>query len=159
MYSTFLTILLTINNIESSSRIVLSDQALSLISDIAPFITAIVLFYLSSSRESKISKNKVDKERLETIYIPFYRMSSFGLFSPKGFGSFTRESRISFLNLISNNVHLLDTNSQELFPDFFHAFTSLDLPDVNVPNADEIFKQMEASMNAEYRYLLNKLNF
>lgn len=131
-----------------------------------PFVSAILLFYLSSHREDFASKKETYKERLNCLYVPFYKIYCRGLMNQIPFSDFSLESRGKVFDLLSNNIQFMDSISQSYYFDFYNSHLNLiDAEDgkdnekikIYKSELDAIFKELSKSMFAEYKYLLRKL--
>lgn len=151
---------------EQLSKFSLSiDQIISVLNVITPFASAIILFYLASAKEKRISKADVYKERLQNYYIPFYQMYCRGHLFDYPIQEMPFKNRGLFLDLFSKNIQYMDTKTQSLYPRYYSAFLALmeaeesnssDLESCKTKFAD-IFRQITKSTFAEYKHLLRKL--
>ena len=151
---------------EQISKFPLSfDQIISALNVITPFASAIILFYLASAKEKRISKADVYRERLQNYYIPFYQMYCRGYLFHYPIQDMPFENRGLFLDLFSKNIQYMDSKTQSLYPRYYRAF--LALMEADESNADglescksefaDIFQQITASTFSEYKHLLRKL--
>lgn len=139
---------------------------LELFKIILPFLSGIIIFYLTSSKEDKINKNSVLKERLNNLYIPFYQLFCRYLLFKLPPNSLSNKSLLEFLKLFSENVHLMGSFSQYHYPDFYEAL--LNMYEVNDGSKDysaelvktkfnDAFKEMSQALFKEYSDICSKL--
>ncbi|MEY8524542.1 hypothetical protein AALA90_16160 [Lachnospiraceae bacterium 38-10] len=150
---------------EQSSFPLSIDQIIDILNIIIPFASALILFYLASFKEKRISKTDVYKERLQNYYIPFYQMYCRGYLFDYPIQDMPLKSRGLFLDLFSQNIQYMDAKTQSLYPRYYRAFIALmeaeesgtsELKSCKSEFAD-IFCQITASTFSEYKHLLRKL--
>lgn len=151
---------------EQISKFPLSfDQIISALNVITPFASAIILFYLASAKEKRISKADVYRERLQNYYIPFYQMYCRGYLFHYPIQDMPFENRGLFLDLFSKNIQYMDSKTQSLYPRYYRAFLALmEAEESNTGQLEscksefsDIFQQITESTFAEYKHLLRKL--
>lgn len=105
----------------------MSDKqfVLKALNAIPPFASGIIIFYLTSIKENKISKLNTLKERMTLLYIPFYKFYYRKMLYKNDLSSFSDEIIKEVFDLLSNNLHNMDTKSQLLYTDFYLAFCDL----------------------------------
>lgn len=137
----------------------------SIIVSIISVIGSFIVIYLTSVKEIFLQKNKIRREQLDNFYIPFYRMYCQGFMSINKLSTFSVETRCEFLDLFTNNIHLMESKSQSMFSAYYRAF--LDMLEVDAKNPDyseieckdrldEIFDLMSSVILNEYKRILKK---
>lgn len=145
---------------------IILDFILELLKIALPFLSGIIIFYLTSSKENKISKNTVLKDRLNNLYIPFYQLFCRYLLFKLPPSSLSNNSLLQFLELFSKNVHLMGKYSQFLYPSFYESL--LNMYEVNDGSKDHStekvkstfsysFKEMSKALFKEYSDICSKL--
>lgn len=136
-----------------------------IISNLITTLGAFILVYLSVIKDTHASKYQIIREQLDKFYIPFYQMYCRGFLSELPLSSMSQETRGKFLDLLSNNLHLMEPLSQSLFLDFYKAFLDLleaENGNKNFPLSkvqsrfDSIFKNLSDNIFMEYNHLLKK---
>lgn len=133
--------------------------------DITPFVSAIVLFCMTTRHEASNSVKSLCRERLDKCYIPFYRLYCTGFLFELPFSMLTVENSEKFLNLLTDNVYLLDAESQFLYNEFYAAHINWVIAkENNVCNMldyeqklDLAFNKLKISIFSEYKHLLKQL--
>lgn len=141
------------------------SQIMDFLDTLIPFASALILFILASAKEKKISSADIYKERLEKYYIPFYKMYCRGFLFELPASEISVKNALAFLDLFSENLVYMDTQSQCLYVDYYKAV-------LNLMEAEDskseclaqckndfsiVFSKMASSTFAEYKHLLKKL--
>lgn len=132
---------------------------------VVPFISALIMFYLSCAKEKRVSKSEAYKERLQNYYIPFYQMYCRGFLFDFPIEKMPFENRGLFLDLFSKNLQYMDSKSQSLYPKYYRAFLELmEAEETDASNLAECeynfsiaFSEITKSTFSEYKRLLRKL--
>lgn len=133
---------------------------------VVPFLSALIMFYLSCVKEKRVSKSEIYKERIQNFYIPFYKMYCRGFLSDYSVvKNMPIENRRTFLDLFSNNLQYMDCKTQSLYPKYYQAFLDLmEAETAELENLDEYrdmfantFYEISKNVFAEYKRLLRKL--
>ena len=86
----------------------------SVVVSIITVIGSFTLVYLNSIKDSFNQKYQVRQEQLSKFYIPFYQKYCATMFPQNQFSSMPFESRSIFLDLITQNIHLMEPCSQAM---------------------------------------------
>jgi hypothetical protein len=126
---------------------------------------AFILVYLSVIKEGYATEATVIRERLDNFYIPFYRLYCSGFSSKIALADKSLEARSAFFDLMTKNIHYMDTVSQSLYPHFYLAFINLleaengnsdfDLSECRL-ELEKVFTNLCDSIFTEYKNLLKK---
>lgn len=129
-------------------------------------IGSFILVYLNSVKDRLNQKTLVRKEQLENFYVPFYQLYCRGFLSELNLSELDLEVRGKFLDLMSENIHLMQPKSQAMYTDFYHAFLNLleaedenpDYPLTETRQAfDSVFNKLSDTVLSEYKDILKKL--
>lgn len=142
------------------------DHIIAILQILVPFVSAVLLYYLATIKETKVSKHKVYRERLDHYYIPFYQMYCRGFLSeeyPMGERPF--DNRKTFLDLFSNNLQYMDATSQSLYSRYYQAFLNLMEAEHENPlmlpaakqEMNSVFDAIAKATFKEYKRLLRRL--
>lgn len=137
----------------------------SVVVSIITVIGSFTLVYLNSIKDSSNRKYHVRQEQLSKFYIPFYQKYCAAMFPQNQFSSMPFESRSIFLDLITQNIHLMEPCSQAMYSVFYSAF--LDLLEAEDDNSDyhlqecaekmdTIFCKLSKQILIEYKSILKK---
>lgn len=86
-------------------------------------VSSLVAVFLHYLKDMAFYKLNSYRERLDNMYIPFYRAYCTGrLFSYK-LTDFDKDIIVRIINLFNDNIHYLDTASQTLFCSVYFNFT------------------------------------
>lgn len=128
-------------------------------------IGSFVVVYLSTIKEHFTQKYEVKKEQLEKFYIPFYQKYCAGFLSINKISEMSFETRGQFLDLFTQNIHLMEPKSQSLYQDFYLAFLNMLEAEENNPDfpiekhskeLDNVFGAMTNAVLQEYKDILKK---
>ena len=128
-------------------------------------IGSFVVVYLSTIKEHFTQKYEVKKEQLEKFYIPFYQKYCAGFLSVNKLSEMGFETRAEYLDLFTQNIHLMESKSQSLYQDFYLAFLNMleadnDHPDFPLEqccqNLDSVFNDIANAILQEYKDILKK---
>lgn len=137
----------------------------AIIVSIISVIGSFILVYLSTIKESFDRKYQVRKEQLDKFYIPFYQMYCRGLMSDIKFSKFSIEIKLKFLDMLSNNIHLLEPGSQAIYPKYYHSLLNLMEAedgsaefqlDITEEIFDSVSQQLITQILSEYKHILKK---
>ena len=93
---------------------------------------AFILVYLSVVKDDHVSKSKIIREQLEKFYIPFYKIYCRGFLSELTLSEMSLETWSLFLDLMSDNLHLMEPASQSMYSKYYSAYlTALEAKDGN----------------------------
>ena len=135
-------------------------------SQILSFSSAIIVFALGVNQNTRKNKYEVYKERIEHIYKPFYQKCLTGMFHLRSVSEMSFENASLFLDLFSQNIHYMGTNSQSLFTEFYLAYLdryaseediSVEQTALNKENFCYSFIRISKSLLSEYTDLCKKL--
>lgn len=124
-----------------------------------------IAIYLSAMKENFALKQKIQRERLDNFYIPFYQMYCRGLLDTNNLSTMGFESRGKFLDLMSKNIVFMGRKSQSLYPEYYKAFLNMLEADDGNPqypleecqnNFDYVFDKLAKTVFNEYRRILKK---
>ena len=108
-----------------------------LITPIISLLSSLLVFVLTYLKDIKNDKKTVAREKIDNLYVPFYKKSLAGYLSkPYMLDSWSLETASSFLNLFTNNIQYMSTESQQLYQPFYKAFLNKYLPDDNLSNEE-----------------------
>ena len=139
---------------------------ISVLNSIIPSISAIIIFYLGSIREKKISKSKSLQLRLEKLYIPFYQLYIRGLLNKNKLSEMGTQNIEAFIDLFTQNIHYMETITQMYIPSFYLSYINLlEALDSNPNfplneasnNLDKIFEIISKQLFLEYLDICHKL--
>lgn len=139
----------------------------SIIVAIISLIGSCIAIYSNFIKDLLSSKKVVYKERLDKFYIPFYQKYCAGFLSDNNLSSLSFEARSIFLDLLTQNIHLMDVHSQSLYSEFYLAFLNLleaenENPDFDLNTCrnelDYVFNKMCSFTFDEYKRILKKCN-
>lgn len=144
-----------------------SSLIIALVSPVVSFTSAIILFVLSSHRDTRKNKYDVYRERVEKLYAPYYQKCLANLYNRchSELPNFHKHSR-EIYKLISNNITFMGTETQRLYADFYLAYCKNFYNNENKTDEetkilkDEFEKQfiiISKSILKEYKYLCKKL--
>jgi hypothetical protein len=137
----------------------------SIIVAIISLIGSCIAIYSNFIKDLLTSKKVVYKERLDKFYIPFYQKYCAGFLSANKFSSLDFEARSIFLDLFTQNIHLMDAHSQSLYSKFYLAFLNLleaedENPDFNMDiccdELDNVFNELCTFTFNEYKRILKQ---
>lgn len=137
----------------------------SIIVAIISLIGSFILIYLSSIKETSDRKYTVRKEQLDKFYIPFYQKYCATFLSQNKLSELDINTSGIFLDLFTNNLHLMEPESQSLYQDYYLAFLNMleantgnpDFPlDECSQKLDQIFSKMSKTIFNEYKQILKK---
>ena len=126
---------------------------------------AFILVYLSVVKDDHVSKSKIIREQLEKFSIPFYKIYCRGFLSELTLSEMSLETWSLFLDLMSDNLHLMEPASQSMYSKYYSAYlTALEAKDRNpmfslersMQALDETFAMLCTAVFAEYITLLRK---
>ena len=138
---------------------------ISIIVAIISLIGSCIAIYSNFLKDLLTSKKTVYKKRLENFYFPFYQKYCAGFLSINEFSSLDFEARSIFLDLFTQNIHLMGAPCQALYSDFYLAFLNLleaenGNPDFELEKCrnelDNTFNKMCSLLFSEYRCILKK---
>ena len=97
----------------------------SVIVSVITVIGSFTLVYLNSIKDSSDKKYNVRKEQLLKFYVPFYQRYRMGFFPQNHLSTMSIEVRSTFLDIMTQNIHLMEPLSQAMYSDFYLAFLNL----------------------------------
>jgi hypothetical protein len=108
-----------------------------IISVLSSVIGSLVAFALTNLRDIRNSKKSVAKERIDSLYVPFYQKSLAGYLSePHMLDNWSLETASNFLDLFTSNIKYMSTKSQKLYQPFYTAFLKKYMSNDNVSNEE-----------------------
>ena len=135
-----------------------------IVASISAFASFIAI-YLSAMKENFALKQKIQRERLDNFYIPFYQMYCRGLLDTNNLSTMGFENRGKFLDLMNKNIVFMGRKSQALYPEYYRAFLNMleaDNGNSQYPlkecqnNFDDIFDKLAKTVFNEYKRILRK---
>lgn len=139
---------------------------ISLLSLIAPLIGILISYLLGLYGQVNTRKIASLKERYLTLYVPYLRML---LITPSELilpSELSFESRGRYLDLLTQNAHLLGSRSSLLYPKFYSSFLDMlelesgENNDSNISASyDDAFIRLEDAMLVEASKLSKKLKY
>lgn len=140
---------------------------LKILDTIIPFASGVFIFYLTSRKEKRISKNEVRRNRLNAFYIPYYQFYCKKLLNTNRISSFSYEQIYEVIELMGKNICNMGTKTQALYPELYLSYRELLLSCAqnanNVPSKDAadnfelIFTKVNDQVFAEYKDICHKL--
>ena len=137
----------------------------SVIVSVTTVIGSFTLVYLNSIKDSSDRKYNVRKEQLLKFYVPFYQRYRMGFFPQNQLSTMSIEVRSTFLDIMTQNIHLMEPLSQAMYSDFYFAFLNLAEAENGNPEypyekcaqkMDEVFEDLSKAIFIEYRQILKK---
>lgn len=137
----------------------------SILVSVISVIGSFILVYLSTIKDHFAHRYEVKKEQLEKFYIPFYQKYCAGFLSIVKLSEMSFEARGMFLDLFTQNIHLMEPKSQSMYQDFYRAFLDmLEAEDKNPDypldkcrhELDKVFDNMSKEILKEYKCILKK---
>lgn len=89
---------------------------------IFPIISLIIGFFLGKISDHSTAKKEALIERYEKLYVPFLRLTVESWRYVKSADSFSEELLKDFIDLFSNNVNLMGTESLNNFSQMYEAY-------------------------------------
>lgn len=130
-------------------------------SPILSSITTLIVLIINKKFDKSKQAREIKILRINKLYMPFYQ-NCLRLCYPENDTALTKlEIAGLFLDLFSNNIAYMSSDSQKLFKPFYMAFLQYFLPDDDsTPNADELnicFKSIGKSLQEDYKTLCREL--
>lgn len=130
-----------------------------IISAVISSLTSLAAFGLSKLVEKRLSRKKIYKERLEKLYIPFYKLCiKKGIPENLKNAFYLRPKMLDdFLELFMENVNYMSTYSQKLFREFYAASNSRMTDMDHMNDYYYRFKILAVQLLSEHQTLSRKL--
>ena len=137
---------------------------ITLLSIIASPTAALIGIYLTYKANNSIKQKDVNRQRLTTFYVKFqsFIIQQFEVF-PAHDGFLTTDNVPPLLNLLFDNLHNMETESQSLVMELYQAIQMDNEPPLPVPynprypSSDKIFELLIKQIEAEHRALARSL--
>ncbi len=123
-------------------------------------LTSLAVVGITKLFERKFNKNKILIERMEKLYIPFYKKCLKG-FLPESRTWTNRKFSAELVDLLMENVNYMNPKSQKLFKDFYRAYANRfcisPVSQEQKEEYDRCFIALAESLLQEYQTLSRKL--
>lgn len=101
------------------------DYLLKILQTILPYASGIIIFYLTSIKESRLTKKAALQKRLDSFYIPFFQFYCRNLLSINHLSSFSDAEIHKFFEFLSANLCNMGASSQAAYSNFYLSFCDL----------------------------------
>ena len=143
------------------------DYLLKILQTILPYASGIIIFYLTSIKESRLTKKAALQKRLDSFYIPFFQFYCRKLLSINHLSSFSDAEIHKFFEFLSANLCNMGASSQAAYSNFYLSFC--DLLDARrgtqhyflstcSENFENNFTELSNQVLKEYKYICHKLH-
>lgn len=131
----------------------------AIFSAIISSLTSLSVFGLSKLIEKRLSRKKVYKERLEKLYIPFYKLCIKKRIPESLENAFYNQPKIldDFLELFTENINYMSFDSQKLLQEFYTANYNKMSDIEHINDYYRRFKILAAQLMQEYQTLSRRL--
>ena len=134
-----------------------------LASPIISALTALTVNWLTGRTNRKIKVDQIRMQRVEKLYAPFYVLCLRGAFPENDTLHFNFDTATQFLDLFSENVIYMSTESQRLYKVFYLYYFISD-EDENQKSKtfskskyDSAFRELARSLQRDHKLLSQKL--
>ena len=140
-----------------------SSLIIALVSPVVSSASAIILFVLSSHRDTRKNKYDVYRERIDKIYAPYYTKLLYCIPKINELNNMPQDVADIYFNMITDNIYYLGTETQKLYKSFSSAYFDKTRTNSLVPKLtyDKKFATqfiiISESILKEYKYLCKKL--
>lgn len=137
---------------------------ITLLSIIASPTAALIGIYLTYKANNSIKQKDSNRRRLTEFYVKFqsFIIQQYTV-TPTQDGFLTSDNIRPLLNLLFDNLHNMETNSQSLVMELYQAVQydeetpSYDPYDAQFPGADDVLNKLLKQIEAEHRALARSL--
>jgi hypothetical protein len=134
-----------------------------MLSDIVAIIAMFGTFfvvYLNHKKDIAMFKLDIDMERLNKLYVPFYRIYCTKMLSTRKLTDLSIEEIKEIFDILSNNLHYLETISQDCYCNVYRVYaTWIDSSFSSVESENQLncsFGLLSNLILLDYRILLRK---
>ena len=137
-----------------------------LIPPVISSITTLVVLGITGRTNRKMKKDQIRMQRVEKLYTPFYIMCMRGAVPENDTLHFNFDTATRFLDLFSENVMYMGTESQRLYKVFYLSFLDYFISDedenqksktISKSKYDSAFRELAKSLQTDYQSLCRKL--
>lgn len=137
-----------------------------LASPIISALTALTVNWLTGRTNRKMKIDQIRMQRVEKLYAPFYVMCLRGAVPENDTLHFNFDTATRFLDLFSENVMYMSTESQRLYKTFYLSFLDYFISDedenqkskaFSKSKYDSAFRELARSLQRDHKLLSRKL--